>query len=455
MTVNTILQAIRQGYNVTHIIDWLSRNHPKLSRNIKAALKQGYTHDKIAEYLTEGRYASHGQRNQMLEGMSEQEKAERLAQGAPGDWKKPLSTALNVGATALGAYGLARGLPMAASAIGGILGGNNPQPGPQPMSNAPIQPPPIASMGALPAITPAQNQSPLQQAIGTNQISPSSGQNTAQTQLPSPQQTPSYDSVSIIQELGLEEKVNNLLAQGKSPEEVSRSLVGSFNPKQRKVFTEKVQRGLVPSTFTGLVKDYASKANIQHKVKPVKGDIVATPHGLADLESIKEKEALIKDDEGKVRKVKVDDLIHSPLPKKDLASLHDELVKGIEEKTGEDVSRNVNWAGYDPKTNTLAYLPHLGALYTYEDILPEDQAQLTSLMSQRKTTGENFIGAWKEGTKSPIGAAMAALIRKLQSERGGKGQEYSGKFETIYDALEPAKQAAKKKHAEMKKKRKK
>ena len=49
---------------------------------------------------------------------------------------------------------------------------------------------------------------------------------------------------------------------------------------------------------------------------------------------------------------------------------------------------------------------------------------------------------------------MSALIKKLQAERGGKGNEYSGKFEKVYDYLEAGKVAARKKYLEGKKKNK-
>ncbi len=86
----------------------------------------------------------------------------------------------------------------------------------------------------------------------------------------------------------------------------------------------------------------------------------------------------------------------------------------------------------------------------YDDISPEDIEALTNLLTQRKSTGDNFIGRWEAGTESPIGAAMYQLIKKLQSERGGKGNEYKNRFETIYDALEPAKEALKKRYEEQK-----
>lgn len=175
-----------------------------------------------------------------------------------------------------------------------------------------------------------------------------------------------------------------------------------------------------------------------------KKSIVSSPQGIGTVKEIKEKTALVEID-GKLTKVDIKDLESSPLPEKELADLYDELIGGIEKESGEDVSRMVQWAGYDPGSNTLQFLPHTGALYTYDDISEEDAELLRDILSTRKTSGENFIGAWKKDSKSPIGAALSKLIRKLQSERGGKGNEYLAKHEPIYSAYEPAIQAKKRK----------
>lgn len=190
-------------------------------------------------------------------------------------------------------------------------------------------------------------------------------------------------------------------------------------------------------------------------IKIEKGSTVGSPQGIGEIKAIRNGKAIVEVD-GKKHQVDEDELIQSPLPEKDLADLYEDLIGGIEKSTGKQVSRNVDWAGYDPNTNELAYKPHgSDKLYAYEDIEPEDVEILTSLLTQRKSTGENFIGAWSAGTESPIGAAMYQLIKKLQASRGGKGNEYKNKFETIYDALEPAKKALKERHAERKKKAKK
>ncbi len=186
-----------------------------------------------------------------------------------------------------------------------------------------------------------------------------------------------------------------------------------------------------------------------------KGSTVASPQGIGEIKEIRNGKAIIEID-GKKHQVDEDELIESPLPEKDLADLYDDLISGIEKTTGKQVSRNVDWAGYDPGSNELAYKPHgSDKLYVYGDISERDIEVLTKFLSQRKSTGSNFIGAWQAGSESPIGAAMYQLIKELQEERGGKGNEYKNKYETIYDAIEPAKKAAKARHAERKKKAKK
>ena len=210
----------------------------------------------------------------------------------------------------------------------------------------------------------------------------------------------------------------------------------------------------IPSVGPGLL--VGQTPAMEKEKKPAqtkkKGALAISPEGVGEIKGISGNNALIEVN-GKVHQVDENDLIESPIPEKDLADLYDDLIAGIEKASGKQVSRNVEWAGYDPKTNELAYKPHgSDKLYVYDDISTDDVELLTSLMTQRKSTGQNFIGAWQAGTESPIGAAMYQLIKKLQSERGGKGNEYKNKYDTIYDALEIAKTAAKKKHAERKKK---
>lgn len=465
-----ILQAAAQGYTAQQIISYVSQAFPNLSPRIKKAASSGYTTNQILKYL-----------NQLME--EESFSKFTTVNEREGKHRDKLNVLgkqiLGSGATALGLQGFQQSLPPLAQTLLG-----------NPVANAAQQQgqtPPITT-GLAQTANPSQlgqqqNQTiaaqPLQQsgspiATPSQQMQlpeiPQLQQPAVQQSVKTPaQQPPSLDSISIIKELGLEEKINNLLKQGVSPENISSQIVPSLNPKQRKLFTDKVRTGQA-ITMPSIIADYASKVPIspmqtapnapqspemigvlpkvqKEEKKPLsKGSFVSTPQGLiGNIESERNGQALVKDESGKLHKTKVEDLIESPLPEKDLADLFDDVVKGIEHETGEEVSRNVNWAGYDPESNSLAYRPHLGGLWVYDDIPSEDVELLTNMLTQRKTSGENFIGAWKEGSKSPIGAAMSALIKKLQAERGGKGKEYANKFLTLYDALGPAAEASKKK----------
>jgi len=295
---------------------------------------------------------------------------------------------------------------------------HGPEPGPAPMANAP---------GGL----------------GQTVTPPAPAQaNTAAAAQAMPQQPAPLSREGLLQQLNQQHALASPEFQQYALEQHDKG-----NPKQFEELFQDFVKKKAKDRNQETQMPIGEQAEAPKKIE--KTSFVSTPSGVTGIvESIKDQHALIKDDEGKLHKVASNDLIQSPIPEKDLADLHDELVKGIEKDTGQEVSRNVFWSGYDPQRNSLSYIPHGGGLYIYDDISPDDAKQLTSLLQRRKTSGENYIGAWTEGTSSPIGAAMSALIRKLQGERGGKGNEYSQKFDPIYSAFEPAMKAAKKKKKE-------
>ena len=383
-----ILQALEQGYSEEDVLKYIQRLIPKISPSVQKATSQGYNGKQILGFI-----------NRMMEekihpkGLSPHE-IEALNKKRYNQLSKDiLGTAAIAGGGALLARQIPRAIKGIVSAAKGI--------GPQPMGGAPVQP--------SPPINP--NISPQEEA-------------RIATLDQAKRMTPEFRQYS-----------NKLISEGK--EKPLEEMLSDFEKLQK----EESKKPLAQK----LREDFErTQQEPKEEFKPQKGHLVAAPNGIqGQLESIREKEALIKDDSGKLHKIKSDELIASPLPEKDIAELHEELTKAIEKTTGQEVSRNVQWAGYSPEENLLAYIPHDGGLYIYKDISPEDASELTNLMHKRKTTGENFIGAWQEGTESPIGAAMSKLVRKLQGERGGKGQEYIHKFPTIYHYLEPAIKLAK------------
>jgi len=412
MTIASIQQALMQGYSISTVIQSILKMDSPLAKSIKEAIKQGYNEDQIGEYLSKGKNLSFSQKNKMLKGMTEEEKARGIAYHQTKSEKNignlVKSAAISGGAAAAGSF--------AAPALGGALARAAPS---------------LLGPGAIPGAL-----SGVQGALGG-----------AQPQAPQAPQAP----VAPVSQ-GMQEPIDE-------GEKLRQDIIAKSQQNRPDIEPKKGPSKFIEQEKNRLESEYGplEPAPGIEEPKPItKHQTVATPIGMGKVLEIRIGLAIVEDDNGKKHKIPEEELISSPLPEKDLAELYEDLVGGIEKKTGQQVSRNVEWAGYDPKTNELAYKPHgSDRLYAYGDIEPEDVEQLTSLLTQRKTTGENFIGAWEAGTASPIGAAMHALIMKLQKTRGGKGNEYKNRYETLYDALEPAKKALKERHAERKKQAKK
>jgi hypothetical protein len=465
MTIASVASAIAQGYSISKIIKSVLNMNTPLAKSIKEALKQGYNEDQIGEYLSKGKNLSFSQKNQMLTGMTEEEKARGIAYRQTKS-EKNIGNILKTAATAIpvAAAGYAAG-PMLGAALGRAapsIFGPGAIPGAATTAIGGIPP-----AGPPPGTTPQNTiniqgtRLPSNAPPGTPPISP-----VAQTQ-PQPVAQPQAININpaeVLEKLQSKTKVDELAKSGND----AASITGFFQKFYPKIVKDVEKEA--GKDFENVISDYLinrpKEAEKPPEIQPEiaeeietpkieKKSIVATPNGLGEVLEIRNGQAIVEVD-GKKHKVSEDELISSPLGHKDLADLYDDLIGGIEKTTGQQVSRNVEWAGYDPKTNELAYKPHgSDKLYAYEDISPEDADLLTSFLTQRKSTGENFIGAWEAGTTSPIGAAMYQLIQKLQKERGGKGNEYKNRYDTLYDALEPAKKAAKERHAERKKKAKK
>jgi hypothetical protein len=409
--MTSLMGALSKGFSSKQVIDFLLSKFPEHKEKIQGALSAGFTTDQILQFLDQKRERKQPNRtNEPLTEFSKTRQAD-IAQ----------SSAINQ--AALGAGALAVGslfAPMAAGAIQRAL------------PNSLKEMTPALTAGFQQQAIPAQ---PLQPPV--NQVLPNIPQAAQSIQ---PQQI-TANVGQILTKHASKDQVDKLLASGNGPKEVS-AFLQKFYPKIKGDIEKEAGQSLEK-----VVEEYSKSAPKEteiEKPKIEKASIAATPQGVGSVVEMRNGKALV-DIDGKKHQVNEDQLEKSPIPEKDLADLHDELIAGIEADTGEDVSRMVQWAGYNPETNTLKFLPHTGDLYTYDDISEEDAKLLRDVLSTRKTSGSNFIGAWKAGSKSPIGAALSKLIKKLQTERGGKGKEYSEKHGTIYSAYEPAIEAKKRK----------
>lgn len=409
--MNPILKALSSGYTVNKVLDYLMKYEPEIAEKIKLAINAGYTGDRVLQFL-------------MKSGKSLTSFLPDASKEEIGIYRKARSTLSPE----------TKGFLKTVGALGGAVG-------------AGLTARSIATAGAsqampvpsLPATSPIQ--APIGQQIEQQVKTPTSIQKVAQA-APALQQA---DPIQIIEQMGLQGNIESLRQAGNQPDAISGILETVLKPEQRKWLKSQTEQ-----PFSEIIKQYITKT--PEPEKSTFGRVITPDGDIAEIEDVPGKTAKINVG-GKSKIVDTDKLIDLPIPEKDLGDLYEDVISGIEKK-GTKVSRNVYWAGYDPNTNELAFVPHDGALYIYKDISEDDKQALTDMLTKRKTTGANYIGAWEEGSESPIGAAMSALIQRLQKERGGKGMEYAGKFAKIYDALEPAKQALKKKYEEEKRKRK-
>lgn len=457
MSIPSLMSALAQGYSSSQIIKWLSTNSKKFSKQIKSALSQGYTDDQILTYLTKGKHASHGERNKMLGGMTEGEKGARIF-NVPTDWSKVKQVG-ELAATAATGYGIAKAAPAAVQGIKGLFKGQNPflapNIGPKPMANAPTQAPQVApaSQATIPT-HPVSSQTNNAQAA-----------QPAQSQPPNPQpqsQIPPQQSIQIIGQLGVADQIKNLQKTGNTPEAIATAVSVSMKPNQKKWLEEQMKAGTAKS-LPEMVDDFMSQApqeiqqageqnapstqenvqKIEEIEKPLsKGETVSSISGkTGQLQSIREKEALVKDDDGKLHKVKVEDLVAIPdeIKNKDYHSIAQEYISTFPEEGKGSLSDALSVMAYDPQKNELiaAFPDNPTKMWRYSNVEPELYEEIISASTAPKTSGGTGIpGTWNVNTADSRGSPF----RKISQNK----EKYPfTTFEVGYNMFGPLAQAIK------------
>lgn len=432
--MNPIFAALAQGYESDEILNFMTKMMPQIAPRIRRAKYSGHSSRKILEYLSKSMDEESSEELQASNKISARQK-KRHADITKGLVKE----GLKIGTYAFGAGLLARAAPHVLSRfpqIGKFLG-------PKALSEAikPEPTTPIEVEGEKPELEKASPDKSQEESFN---LLESKGIGKIFRQL-SGQVENSGQMFLALQKLYGKDFIKNLEIQHKRP--ASEIIQGAYEfvRTHQETPVESIQK---PEPEKPVEEGLKSE-------KPTIGSNILLPDGeIGVIEKLPGETAKL-DIDGKKKVLKSRDLQLSPITKSELAELYNDLLKGIESHTGQEVSRNVNLAGYDAENNELVYTPHSGTTYVYRDIPQEDVDELLSFMN-RKTTGENYIGAWEAGTESPIGAAISKLIQKLVQERG-KGKEYSRKYNSIYDAIKPAREAAqelyrmKKKHGKRQK----
>ena len=418
-----IIKTLGMGYGSKEILGWLSKNNKAISGQIQSALKQGYNEDQILAYYTGRKHMTFGQKEEALSGMTEKEKGAALEQGAPGDWKKPLATAASIALPVAGTVGAAMALRQS---VPGILQGIlNPQAamGTPPAGSAPI--------GAMPqTASPMTQPAPINlgsaQSPGTQNVPLAGAQaNTAPWGHLTPQ-----NSMSIVNAMGLNERIDNLLHAGNTPEAIAAGIGSTLNTAQHHWFSDKLKKGET-KPLEEIVKDYISMkpnqvpaqtpgmaaASPMPVPEPVlsqpapapetENEVVDTSTGISGKVSAKGKNQAIVDVDGQLHKANTEDL--TPIP----PELHDldykEMARKYKDtfpKTGPgSLSTNVASLAHHAPSNQLyaTFVTSPGFVYRYSNVPQELYERIKSQSVAPKTTGTGFLGEWDTSVADSIG----------------------------------------------------
>jgi hypothetical protein len=470
MSISSLMSALSQGYNSKQIIDWLSKSGKKIGKDILRAKTQGYDDDQILSYLTKGKHASHGQKNEMLSGMTEAEKGSRIAnQGT--NWSQIGKGVGTVAGLGVGAFGLSKAIPAAANAAKGLFKNrgigsqtagastaqspiagisNSSNIGPKPMSGAPITPPSVN------ASSPLSPQSTNQQPIVPPQPQINPEAQARKEMLENPiHSDPEFREwlkakVSAGDDRPIAVMVNEYKKEKAANAKGSPLMQGIAQDVQKmNALTEnssKVQRIELPEggyyegpNFEGTREAQKLKASgkfdefmkpYRESKSPEKGLVVSTPDGeVGTVKDIRKTEALV-DEDGKLHKLKIGDI---KLPNEEVQ----QTVARLLEMPEIDKSSIINYWAYDPEDKEVLLMFHNGETYKYLDVPEELEQELLESSVSPKTKGQNVFGAWAQDDPQSRGATFInKLIANPKYKRAGKGQEpnkYYRKLRKGYD----------------------
>jgi KTSC domain len=394
--------AISAGFTIKQILNFLGDTFPELGNRMKDAHKAGKSADEILKYLSKvdkSQFKKYVGKSRPTKIYPEESSvnpyiAATQAQKNYDPTPESLKTAAKVGLSAAGAYGVSKILPKAIQGIAGLI--KSPDIGPKPMSNAPVQP----QQASTPQISNTQQTPTLPQQSSYNATPPSI--------------TPE-NSISVIEQMGIGPQIQTLQSAGNTTEAISAAIGTTMKPHQRKWLDEQIKAGK-SKPLADLITDYLGQSitqpetapiapesrqtgekqpeviKEQPKLKPQKGELVATPSGeVGELKDIKNTEGLVEED-GKLHKTKLSDL-------KAPGESEVEVVERLLEIPEIDKSGPLSYWTYDDQDNELFVMFHNGESYKYLDVPEEiiDQLEKASVIPKGK--GINKYGAWSPEQK--------------------------------------------------------
>jgi hypothetical protein len=269
---------------------------------------------------------------------------------------------------------------------------------------------------------------------------------TSPTQAPIEPKSPSAPILSKQQaaqklfQLGVIEKVDNMLKNGNPPEAISAVLTAQGNTRgktdqelidtiaayaqgqEEAVSEAPIKESLIPEkkVSTSVPQEKIENVPIEEEVeveqKPIfTNDIVNTPNGIGEIKAIRNGKAIVEID-GKKFEVDEQDIEPSTFTDEEVADAYDDLMSKIPEKHR---SGFISWAGYDENKDELGFIPRGGK---YE-VIKNPPAELVKLVKEgngvARTTGENREGLWIAGEDTrggPISQYLHDMRRKKEAQ---------------------------------------
>jgi hypothetical protein len=440
------LGALTAGYTVEQVLNYLSKNFPELGPRIKEAVQSGKNPKDILNYLGKfdhkqlsrlksnrksfepfpdaGMSNPHIQGNQAIKEYNPI--PESIQKGAKIAAPIALTSAI---APKLGSMA-AEYLPHAAKVFQNALPKNILQPE---LLKQQLQGLPNESQ-TMPS--PSQNQLNTSQQPPANQVAASIPE-PANIQQPKVISNPK----EYLEKAGVIGDVDRMLKEKNTPEAIAATIglktgkgkvAGKVDPELLKNIEE---YAALPKESESQNLPKSTELVEEKPVEPVKIEkksIVSSPQGIGEVKEIRNGQAII-DVDGKLHKVKEEDLEPPLYSDDEIADAYDNLMEKIPEK---ERSGFISWAGYDEDRNVLGYIPRGGKYEEIDDITPEEAKAIKEGTGTARTSGEVREGLWTQG-----GETRGGIISQIYWDRKKKREaeeNKQGKFN--FDLPKPEKQ---------------
>ena len=420
MTIPLVLNALAYGFNAKSVLGHVSKQYPKYSKAINAAMAYGYPAATILKKIVDPHSTGEDSDQYMTQEERMFKADKRNTRKAWGQVAGGVAASGALGAGALGL--LSRGASAAAQGVAGAVQSASPPPG------GPTVPPGGGPPGGL------TQQGMINQGLALGQ-KPQAPTQTGPTPIAPNQALPlqpeeqkfldSYPQVTRV--------IDSHLARGKTPEEISNVLNSSKAMSPIVKNFEKIHGTPFASVIQQRQSPIEPKAELPTQQKgptPMKSDIVITPFGAGNVHKVHKDNAYVNVD-GKLKKVPIKEL-EEPSPEAQTA-VADFL--GIPE---EDRSSNVALWFHDTQDDAMWVQWHHGGKFTKYKGFPNSLLEeIAAKNATPITTGQNQFGEWSPNDKKSLGAAINKYIKNdprwKKSSAGETANENYVTYEPGYD----------------------